>query len=195
MNRRCAAVLLLAPFLLGIAVTAAPKPGDFVIVPGDRIGKTPLGSQGRQTLACMANPYRADASMSQTYSVWVSQAAKGEQPNTLFIHTVSNGALNVKPLSGVTIDVVRVTSPQFRTLNGLAAGSTLAQIRRRFPQAKAVSGDPTIYDDRHQGIAFEFAKPPTSRSHCIAVLVHPPGLSQLANAHQVQDLLQSPPAN
>ena len=73
--------------------------------------------------------------MSQRYYVWTSRTAHG-LPHTLFLHAVSNGALNVKPLSGLTIDTLRVTSPAFATQTGLQVGSTLAQIRRQFPHLR-----------------------------------------------------------
>lgn len=172
------------------AALAASNLGDFLIVPGNRIGRTHLGANGALELARLPKPMASDAGMSQTRTVWVSRTRGGRRGSTLFIHTVSNGALNVKPLNGVTIDLIRVTSPQFHTVSGLAAGSALAQIRR-FRHVKAVSGESMIYDDKRYGIAFEFAKAPSLHSRCIAVLIHGRGVPQFANAQQVQELLQS----
>ena len=183
--------LSLASVMLGTSAHAAPA--NFLVVPGQRIGQTPLGPQGSHTLAHLPPPYRADAGMSQRYFVWVSPASSTGHRNTLFIHATLNGALNVQPLNGLTFDVIRVTSPVFHTASGAASGSTFAQIHQRFPQAASVSNQPAIYDDVQHGIAFEFAHIPNSHSRCIAVMVHPSGQSYLANAAQVQDLLQSPP--
>ena len=190
--RRSVFTLALAVSFCALAAAAPAIPGDFLIVPGQRIGQTPLGSQGSRTLSRLPRPYRHDVGMSQTYSVWVSHTLLQGRRNTLFIHTTSNGALNVKPLDGVTIDVIRVTSPRFQTTHGLHVGSTLAQIRRRFPRARAITGETTIYDDMGGGIAFEFPHPPVSQSHSIAVMIHPSGESHTANARQVRDLVQSP---
>lgn len=179
------------------AAHAAPR-GDLSIVPGRRIGLTPLGPQGRRTLDHMAQPYRSDGAMSQGYFVWVVKR-RSDGPYTLFIHTTSNGALDVKPLDGVTIDCIRVTSPYFATRDvrgpgdGLHVGSTLAQIRRRFPRVRPSDDTHTFYDDARSGIAFEFARPPAPTSQAIAVMIHPPGDSTLADARQVRDLLQSLP--
>ena len=184
--------MVLVSALLGVS---APASSNLLVVPGQRIGQTPLGPQGAQILAHMPKPYRSDAAMSQQYRVWVSPSADGHQ-DTLFIHTARNGVLGVKPLDGERIDVIRVTSPQFHTTSGIAVGSTFAQIRRRFPDGKAVNYQPAIYDDARHGIAFEFAHAPTPHSRCIALLVHLPqtiGPSPLADAKQVQSLLQTPP--
>ncbi len=197
MNTRLLACLSLLLASFPIALSAAPA-GDLFIVPGKRIGLTPLGPQGSRTLDHMAKPHRSDGAMSQGYFVWVSQPPTGG-PYTLFIHTTSNGALDVKPLNGLTIDCIRVTSPHFVTRaargrgDGLRVGSTLAQIRRRFPRVRPVDGDRTLYDDARSGIAFEFARPAAPSSRAIAVMIHPPGDSQFADARQVRDLLQSPP--
>ena len=186
-------LLLLAgsPF----AACAAPA-GDLLIIPGKRIGLTPLGPQGNRTLAHMTKPYRADAAMSQRFLVWIAG------PYTLFIHTTSNGALNVKPLNGVTIDAIRVTSPYFaahdarKPGDGVHVGSTLAQVRHWFPRVRPASSadsTTTLYDDAQNGIAFEFDQPAAPNSRTIAVMIHPPGSPCFADARQVRDLLQEPP--
>jgi len=138
--------------------------------------------------------------MSQRYLVWVSPAPTGGL-YTLFLHTTQNGVLDVKPLNGLTIDCIRVTSPHFVTRDarapgdGLHVGSTLAEIRRRFPRVRPVPQVPMLYDDTRGGIAFEFARPAAPNSCAIAVMIHPPSspFLFLANARQVRDLLQSPP--
>ena len=178
------------------AACAAPA-GDLLIIPGKRIGLTPLGPQGSRTLAHMAKPYRADAAMSQRFLVWIAG------PYTLFIHTASNGALNVKPLDGVTIDAIRVTSPYYHTReaqypgDGAHVGSTLAQVRHWFPRVRSVNlktdSATLFYDDSRSGIAFEFDRPAAPNSRTIAVMIHPPGSPCFADARQVRDLLQEPP--
>lgn len=141
MNTQLLVALSLLP-ACAVPVLAAPR-GDLFIVPGKRIGLTPLGPQGRRTLDSMARPYRSDGGMSQGYLVWVAKS-RSDGPYTLFIHTTHNGVLDVKPLNGVTIDCIRVTSPHFVTRDvrapgdGLHVGSTLAEVRRRFPRVRPV---------------------------------------------------------
>lgn len=169
-----------------------PPPNAYLIVPGHRIGHTLLGHDGAYTLTCLPKPARSDAGMSQRRYVWTSPAAHGTR-NTLFVHAVSNGALNVKPLSGLTFDTIRVTSPRFATKTGLHVGSTLAQIRHQFPHLRPANPDATLYDDKKRGIAFEFARRPEADTRALAISVHPSGKFYPVTARQVQELLQTPP--
>lgn len=113
-------------------------------------------------------------------------------PHTLFLPAVTNGALSVKPLSGLTIDTLRVTSPAFATQSGLHVGSTFAQIRRQFPHLRPTNAVHTLYDDKARGIAFEFVRRPSASSHAIAITVHTPGQDATATASQVRELLPAP---
>ena len=124
--------------------------------------------------------------MMQQRLVWTSKT-EGRARETLYVHTTANGALDVKPNDGVTIDDIRVTSRSFHTRGGLHPGSTLAAIRRRYPLAHPAVGDRAIYDDARQGIAFEFA-PGSSR--CVAISVYPPGESKAEGAAVVNDILK-----
>ena len=174
---------------LGIAalLSAAAPDTSNLIAPGQSIGQTYLGRNGNLYLKKLPKPDAVDAGMSQTRQVWVSK--KGQRTDTLFIHTVSNGALNVQPIQGVTIDSIRVTSPWFHTSSSLSTGSTLGQIRRRFPNVHPVEGNQNLYDDAKLGIAFEFARSATAESPCIAIMVHPPGEVHLVDTEQVNRIV------
>ena len=173
-------------------VASAAPPDAYLIVPGHSIGHTLLGADGKRTLAALPKPYRSDAGASQRYYVWVSPVAHGK-PNTLFVHAVANGALDFKPLDGVTIDTVRVTSPAFATRSGLHVGSTLSQIWHQFPHLRPANSDATLYDDKSRGIAFEFPAHPNASSRAIAVTVHTSGQIAGATAQQVNELLTEAP--
>lgn len=162
-----------------------------LIVPGRSIGQLRLGPHGRADLGHLRKPDASDAGMSQTRQVWTSQG------HTLFVHTVSNGALNVSPLNGVTLTTIRVTSPYFRTREGVHTDKTLAHIRRRFPHlhrlaASDVVGKTVLYDDTRQGIAFEFQYD-SPKARCIGITVYTPGSVPAAghpvSREQVQNLL------
>ncbi|MBW4591562.1 MAG: hypothetical protein KME46_01205 [Brasilonema angustatum HA4187-MV1] len=183
----------LAVFGLGVALAMAALPpvaakaASDLIIPGQSIGQTHLGSNGNFYLNKLPKPDAVDVGMSQFRGVWVSK--NKSRTDTLFIHTVSNGALNVQPLSGSSIDVIRVTSPWYHTHEGISTASTRVQIFRRFPNAHPVDGNPTIYDDAKLGIAFEFAKQANASSPCIAIMVHPPDNVHLANTENVNNIL------
>lgn len=90
--------------LAAVLSTAALPPtvaiaGDNLIIPGQRIGQTHLGSNGSLYLSKLPKPDAVDVGMSQTRQVWVSKKG-GKRSDTLFIHTVSNGALNESAHSG-----------------------------------------------------------------------------------------------
>jgi len=128
--------------------------------------------------------------MSQTRQVWKC-FKPGGRFDTFFVHTTSNGATDVQPADGVTIDLIRTTSTRFKTADGIGAGSTLEQIRKSFPDATPVDGTPTILDDAKRGIAFEFSNAPTDQSACIAVMVHTPGQGNLATQQEVAEVLEN----
>jgi hypothetical protein len=175
--------------LLAIAgLAGAGEPSDSLIVPGERIGQTHLGHDGAETLQRLPKPSGVDRGMSKARLAWKSNP--GGPFNTLLIYTVNNGAMDVEPADGVTIKLIRVTAKYFRTANGISTGSTLEQIRKAFPNAAPLADVPTIYDDLKQGIAFEFPKEPTADSVCIAIMVHPPGESNVATRAQVASVLE-----
>jgi hypothetical protein len=174
---------------LANAVLAGPiETGQTSIVPGVSMAGISLGPDGRQELKKLAKPDRVDVGMSQSRQVWKWVRPEGRS-ETFFIHTVSNGVVDAQPPDGVTIDLIRSTSARFHTESGITVGSTLDQIRKSFPDTVPVSGTPTIFDDVQRGIAFEFSSPPIGHSVCIAVMIHPPGHSDVATQEQVAAVL------
>ena len=160
------------------------------VVPGQRLGGIALGPNGLDELKKLGKPYRIDRGMSQTHQVW-KWFKPGGRFDTFFVHTVNNGATDAQPADGVTIDLIRTTAARFKTADGIGAGSTWEQIRKDFPDAAPVDGTPTILDDVKRGIAFEFSDAPSNQSICVAVMVHSPGQSNLANQQQVAEVLEN----
>jgi hypothetical protein len=162
---------------------------DLTIVPGSSIAGVALGPNGLQELKKLGKPYRVDRGMSQTRQVWKWSRPEGRL-DTFFIHTVNNGVIDAKPADGVTIDLIRSTVARFKTSGGIGVGRTLDEIRKSFPDVRPVEGTPTIFDDVKRGIAFEFSTAPIGHSVCIAVMVHPPGQSNIATQEQVAEVLE-----
>lgn len=162
-------------------------PRGLLIAPGHAIGLTPLGHHGAAALAKLPPPDASDVGMSQQRLVWIS---KTDPKQSLYIHTVANGVINAKPTSGVTIDEIRVTSPEFRIADGLGSGSALAAIRKHFPHIRPSSRDGKIYDDPRAGVAFEFAAKPKASSRCIAIIVHPRDRSMVEGAGVVKNIVK-----
>ena len=183
--------LLLSPVLLlaNVALAGSIETGQTSIVPGVSMAGLFLGPNGRQELKKLGKPDRIDVGMSQSRQVWKWVRPEGRS-ETFFIHTVSNGVIDAQPPDGVTIDLIRSTSARFHTESGIAVGSMLDQIRKNFPDVIPVDGTPTIFDDVKRGIAFEFSSSPIGHSVCIAVMIHPPGHSNVATQQQVAEVLR-----
>ena len=182
-----ALLIALVDLFVGTAL-AGSDPNSALIVPGSRLGAVRLGSNGAEVLKSLPKPYVVDSGMSQTRQVWRSRRAGGNY-DTLFIHTVSNGVIDAKPVEGITIDLIRSTAKRFHTANGISVGSPFKPIRTQFSGITTVKDVPTVYDDVKNGIAFEFDKPPTAESRCIAIMVHLPGKSKIATKEQVGAIL------
>ncbi len=178
---------LFVSLLLGANLPVLARPDALLIVPGHGIGRTPLGPNGTAFLGRLPPPAAGNDGMQQEHLVWTFKTRTGAL-QTLYIHTVTNAALNVRPLNGVTIDEIRVTSSKFHTRGGLRTGSTLAAVRRQFPHLRPLRWEPHLYDDARRGIAFEFAG-----TRCTAITVYPPGKSNVDvdNAATVSDLLKN----
>ncbi len=192
MNTPLIPALLLAGFCVTAPISAASA-HDFLIVPGRSIGQTALGPNGAAELERLPPPAANDNGMNQNYNVWVSH--KAGRTDTLFTHDTNNSVFdNVKPTDGVTIDTIRITSPQFHTQNGISTRSTLAEVRRHFPHARADRFNPRIYFDVRHGIVFEFTRPLSPASRCLAISVFPPG-SDIAETTQseVNETLKDAP--
>jgi hypothetical protein len=182
------AILLTAVISLAGRVLAAANEAS--IVPGVSLEGIALGPNGLNELKKLGKPDRIDRGMSQTRQVWRSLRPEGRL-ETLFIHTVNNGVIDAKPADGLTIDLIRTSMARFQTVSGIRVGSTLDQIRKSFPDIAPVEGTPTIFDDVKRGIAFEFSSSPIGHSICIAIMIHPPGKSNIATQEQVAEVLEN----
>jgi hypothetical protein len=178
------ALFTVAPFEAG-----AEPAGAELIVPGKSIGRTHLGPNGAAYIKSLPKPKASDPGMSQNRLVWTS--GKAPDINTLFIHTTANGATDAKPSDGVTIDEIRITSKEFQTREGSKCGSTLAEIRKAFPEIQlAPDTSGSVYVDAAHGIAFEFAEAAKDDSPCIAITVFLPNVVRFSRQEQIAGLLK-----
>jgi hypothetical protein len=172
-TRTCTLLLWL---MLGCAADAANN----LIVPGVSIGQTHLGKTGASELQKLPVPTASEGGMSQSRQVWVDPKSK----NTLYIYTAQPG-------DSISVQLIRVTSPFFRTKGGIKSGSTLSQILRQYSRIQAVGDQGIVYDDSAIGIAFEFPPNPNQKSRCLAVMIHPPGQHNYATTEEVRSVLGS----
>lgn len=179
--------LLSAAFCPSVLAPLSAAPSSFLIVPGHSIGQTKLGLDGDKALTTL--PTASDASMGGNLdAVW-----KSKDGQTLSIHTHRND-MDDPPKPGYTVTEIRVTSPKFRTADGLAPGSTLAAIQHRYPKGTLSTVSGSFYTVGAAGIAFEFASAPNPGTKSIAISITAPGADVgLETAAQVKDLLKYAP--
>jgi hypothetical protein len=123
------AVLVVA--LLGVAVLGdvSAQNGSSLIVAGQSIGQTHLGRFGATYLAKLPKPDADDSGMGKYRSVWLSKNQAGRK-ETLYIFSVANDPRDIQPRNGVSIRLIRVTSPWYHTANSISTGNALPQILR-----------------------------------------------------------------
>ena len=179
--------------------------GDWLIVPGSRIGKVRLG-ETRPLEALIGHPQAcSDEAVGHGWDYWYTALKPGMPRYELDVYLIRTETADNQ------VEQVRITSPAFRTALGIRAGSTLAQIRRRFPRAtltarydssdlpgpsyvydrakndwvenlapSAAKAHHTIYvyDDVPAGVAFEIPRSPSAgrpEDQCQAIVIHPRG--------------------
>jgi hypothetical protein len=194
MNMKWTMVVFAIAAISGV-VSVGPvsaQTGSNLIIAGKSVGQTHLGRYGAAYLARLPAPDADDSGMGQYRSVWLSRK-QGGRADTLYIYSVANGPREIKPFKGVSIQLIRVTSPWYRTPDGLSTGSRLDQILRRFPHARPGDDSQGLYVDAKQGIAFEFAGHAAAESRCIAISVFSPGDENVhvETAQEIDELLRS----
>jgi hypothetical protein len=181
------AILLLLPAIAHAGKSA--QTDSFEVIPGRRIGQIHLHEMLGAVLKRFGPAAYGDSALGHHWCTW--------QVGSAVSHTGSRHDLDVyasvNETNGPYVRIVRVTSPRFRTANGIACGSTLAQIQHRYPKAHRIARylspqfhkPVVIFDAASQGIAFEVVcdkgRQTGPASPCVALLVH------VAGKHSVQD--------
>jgi hypothetical protein len=165
------------------------RPSSWILIPGDRAGVLRL--QSYPTELPLGKADFSDAGMSHYVDMWVSKErdARGLPVNTVVARSVSNGPINGGP--GERVECVRVTSPRFRTPDGVGPGSTYATVVRRYPHLSQERGYPTVLSNLRRGIAFEFGSAhPQSADRCVAVSIFAKGAVPSFDAKQVSEMIR-----
>ncbi|WDO11987.1 hypothetical protein MH928_11680 [Flavobacterium sp. WW92] len=139
-----------------------------LIIPGKSIGLTQLG-QNAETLSSLEKPDFSDAAMGKAWATWYSKDGQKKELN--IYTTYKNSEMKEK-----VIRQIRITSPEFKTSEGIAIGKSLNDIQKGFPKVKIVgeynaNGKAVqLYDDADSGIAFEI-----ENDLCIGIIIHEMG--------------------
>ncbi len=177
---RLSKILLILIFLLLINGCNQPKPAHAVftaqksvteaqlIIPGKSIGKISLKEDAAEVYKLLGKPDSGDAAMGKSLSTWyANHDPKGYQTQIFCSRNMGNLDETIS-----RVIQIRVTSPYFKTANGIGVGSTLKQINAVFKVIKTASYPNkkppyAIYDDK-KGIAFEIS----AEGKCVGIIIH-----------------------
>lgn len=158
--------------------TSATVAGNRLIIPGKSIGETTLNEPAANIMARLGKPDFSDAAMGKNVSVWYTDHSKNGYATHMYFST------NMGNDDTSRVKAIHVSSPSFKTQNGLYAGVLIADAKKLHKldslSAFKINGRKRVlYDDVAAGIAFD-----TDRSgNIIGVTVHEPGKSAL-NAYE-----------
>ncbi|RYG29913.1 MAG: hypothetical protein EOO01_37525 [Chitinophagaceae bacterium] len=177
--------LLSLYFILGIAAcnrmssedtkkpaTSIPADDTMRIDPGQRIGKIALGMPADK-IGFLGNPDLSDAAMGKAWLTWFSK--NSHSVSGKFELNIFTAALDPE-VSEKEVRCIRVTSPDFKTTNGVATNVDSASVFKAYPNLKFIGtytekrGLPeiSVYEDAKTGIGIELDG---ADKKCSAVIV------------------------
>ncbi|WP_291910998.1 hypothetical protein [Chitinophaga sp. CB10] len=154
------------------AVETIPVPDTTtLIMPGKRIGITVIQANADSLIRQMGHPDYSDAAMGTYLNTWYARHRDGIYQTSIFSQRNMGG-----PDEAIThVKSVYVTSPAFRTTNGIGPGTPMAAIQHQYALTNTgtfVNGKDSldVYEDIKSGISFEAGKD----GICKGVLVYAP---------------------
>ncbi len=158
---------------------AKSVPADQLITPGESIGHIKLGEPADSVVAVLGKPDSSDAAMGSALMTWFAKHDPQGYRTTIFAHRNMGSADE----EASRTKRVLVTSPFFKTKEGLATGASLDKLSetydlKRVNSLKAMQKDILVFDDVKNGITFDID---SSSRKCVAITVHVPGDSTARN--------------
>jgi hypothetical protein len=143
---------------------------DWLLIPGVSAGQTRINENADSVYQRLGKPDGGDAAMMKAIAVWYAN------------HDTTNNSIAIYTSKGTDTPVVekikqiRVTSPAFRSVEGIHTTSSLQDIKNHFPVQhtetyKDAGASYAVYDSK-QGIAFEI----NPDSVCVAIVIHKAGV-------------------
>lgn len=142
---------------------------DWLITPGKGIGHIVLDDDVQNVIKQLGKPDSADAAMGSSLMVWFAGHHPKGNRTAVFAHRNMGG----KDESVNRVRKVLVTSPRFKTAEGMGAGSAKTDIDKNYT-LKAINsytgkgGKVQVYTDLAKGISFEI----DNGGKCVGVVVH-----------------------
>ncbi len=152
-----------------ITDTGKTVSADWLLVPGVSAGKTKINENADSVYQRLGTPDGGDAAMQKAVAIWFAHH------DTTAYSTAIYTARNTDSPAIASVLQIRVTSPAFKTTEGIHTTSSLQEIQHVFSventeQYKDAGTVYTVYDS-DKGIAFEMA--PDEK--CIAIIIHKSG--------------------
>jgi len=152
----------------------------WLIVPGKSIGQIKLEAPA-QSLAVLGKPDGGDAAMMKAWRIWYSRK-KDKTIDSLHLLAVFTA---MRTQDTQYVKQIRVNSPRFKTVKGIGAGSTIAAIKKAYPDVQPVQTYESankarrivVYEDTKMGVAFETSNSRSKKPVCSMVVVFDPGES------------------
>ena len=154
-------------------IVEQPIDRDQLIIPGQRIGHLTIGMDAAQATDLLKTPDESDAAMGKSVMTWYANHKKGGYQTSVYCTRNMGG----KDESTSRIKKILVTSPFFKTAEGISVGSKQEAMREAFDLEKTgttiINERPiVVYSDLGRGISFETD---IEQDVCVGVIVHAKG--------------------
>ncbi len=144
---------------------------DWLLIPGVSAGQTKIGENADSIYARLGKPDGGDAAMMKAVAVWYTHHDTAAHSIAIYTQRGTDSAAAARVLQ------IRVTSPSFKTGEGIGATSSLANVQKVFTVKKTeeYSDAGKKYDvyDSKQGIAFEID---AKQAKCVAIVIYKTGI-------------------
>lgn len=151
---------------------AKPAVSALLIDPGKGIGRVKLNVDANKLAEMLGKPDQQDSGMGGTMMTWF--ANHNTTAHSLTVYARRN--MGAEDENVAHIKQIRITSPQFSTIDSVKVGSTLKDITKLYnvqlkqAAGKGMTNAVQVYDDRIRGISFEV----DAAKVCTAIRVHLP---------------------
>lgn len=148
---------------------ASTAQSDWLITPGKSIGHIALNDDVQNVIKQLGKPDSSDAAMGSSLMVWFTNHNTAGNRTAVFARHHMGG----KDEQISYVQKILVTSPQFKTADGVGVGSSKQEIQKTYTLKPTStdsnkSGKVQVYTDLAKGISFEI----DGRGKCVGVVVH-----------------------
>ncbi|KAA6438409.1 hypothetical protein FEM33_17120 [Dyadobacter flavalbus] len=149
-----------------VSVESEVKP-DQLITPGKGIGHLTIGLPVDSAITRLGRPDSSDAAMGSALMAWYSKDAGKHRTAVFAGRNMGNEDIS-------RIKKIMVSSPWFRTGDGVATGTLLTDIKRSYTLKQvddltARQKGLQVFDDNEKGITFDID---SASGKCTAITVH-----------------------